>query len=380
VICLVADGFGVGEAPDAAKYGDVGSNTLANTAKAVGGLKLPTLEKLGLGCLTPTPGLACERGLGSAFKLQERSEGKDTTTGHWELAGLVTRDPFPLYPQGFPKELLEKWRVACELPGYLGNYPASGTEIIKDLGLESVQSGKPIVYTSGDSVFQIAAHEEVFGLEKLYRVCEEARKLTLPYNIGRVIARPFTGKETYQRTKNRKDYAISPPPNLLDKLLENEVQAFGVGKIEDIFAHRGLTDSNHTGDNATSLIATLDYLRKSREKDSFIFVNLVDFDMLFGHRRDAAGFARALTEMDQFLPKLLEEMHDDDLIFLTADHGCDPTFRGTDHTREFVPCLMYGKKQSPIDFKTPRDMSDLGATVLNAFNIPNSMAGQSFLK
>ncbi len=385
VVCLVADGFGVGAAPDASTYGDEHSDTLGNTARAVGGLALPNLQKLGIGCLGNFPGIALtDAPLGRVTRLQERSAGKDTTTGHWELAGLVTREGFPLFPEGFPAALLEAFISAARVPGILGNCPASGTEIIKEHGEEHVRTGKPIVYTSGDSVFQIAAHEEAFGLERLMKVCQLARELTLPYRIGRVIARPFTGATaaTFTRTEHRRDFSLEPGRNVLDVLVEGGVQVCSVGKIDDIFNHRSITRGNHTGNNRDGLEATLGFLKQARGENAFIFANLVDFDMLFGHRRDAKGYAGALQELDAFYPRLIEELQEDDLLLLTSDHGCDPTFRGSDHTREYVPLVAYGPQLKAGHFADRTSMADLGATVLDAFSLSAKSLpdlGKSFL-
>lgn len=371
IVCLVADGFGVGEAPDAKQYDDLGSNTLGNTARAVGGLRLPNLEKLGLGKLGSFAGISSDvTPIGSYGRLQERSHGKDTTTGHWELAGLVTREPFETFPNGFPQTLLDELIRQGDLDGVLGNCAASGTTIIEQLGAESVATGKPIVYTSADSVFQIAAHEEIFGLERLHQLCQLARKLTLPMRIGRVIARPFVGEAgSFRRTENRRDYSISPGRNCLDALAENSIDVYGVGKIEDIFAHRSIHRSDHTGNNRDSLRATMRFLDESRGKNSFIFVNLVDFDMLFGHRRDPVGYAGALAELDAFLPTLLGALESSDALFLTSDHGCDPTYRGSDHTREYVPLIGYQPGQAGRALGDRPTFSDFAATVLDRFGV-----------
>jgi len=373
IVCLVADGFGVGEAPDASDYNDQGANTLVNTAKAVGGLRLPHLEQLGLGNLGNVPGtpsVAFPRAL--VGRMAERSAGKDTTTGHWEIAGLITKKAFALYPNGFPKELVDAFVKEAGVPGVLGNKAASGTTIIEELGEESIRTGKPILYTSGDSVFQIAASEEAFGLEKLYKICEVGRKLTLPYQIGRVIARPFVGKSKgqFKRTEHRRDYAISPGPNCLDHLTKAGIDVYSVGKIEDIFDHRGITKANHTGNNRDGLQVTLDYLKAAKGKGGFIFTNLVDFDQLYGHRRDPKGYANCLAEMDAFFPKLLSELNDDDCLILTADHGCDPTFKGTDHTREYVPLIAYSPRFSGKYIGDRSSFADISASVLHAFGVP----------
>lgn len=384
-ICLVADGFGVGAAPDAAAYGDLGSNTLGNTAQKVGGLKLPNLEKLGIGCLGSFQGISTvKQPLGVVARLAEKSAGKDTTSGHWEIAGLVTQKPFPVFPGGFPSKMVEDFVKAAKIPGILGNTHASGTEIIKQLGEEHLRSGKPILYTSGDSVFQIAAHETVFGLKRLYEICEIARQITLPYQVGRVIARPFIGKDasSFKRTENRRDYSLIPETHCLDVLNKNDVEVISVGKIDDIFAHRSISCSNHTGNNRDGLKATLDFIKKSRGKKAFIFVNLVDFDMLYGHRRDPIGYAKSLVELDDFLPQLLKELTDEDCLIITSDHGCDPTFPGSDHTREFVPMLAYAPGVQGIHLPDRDSFSDIGATLIEAFHLPTgeiSGLGKSFL-
>jgi phosphopentomutase len=383
VVCLVADGFGVGAAPDAVQYGDLGSNTLGNVAEAVGGLRLPNLEKLGLGCLgnfkgiprTPSP-------LARVMRLGERSKGKDTTTGHWELAGLITEEAFPTFPHGFPDALLNEWVKQASLPGFLGNKAASGTDILTELGEAHLATGKPIVYTSADSVFQVAMHEEVFGLDRLYQVCEVARKLTLPLQLGRVIARPFIGRKRgeFFRTEMRRDFSIAPGRNCLDLLCENAVEVLSVGKIDDIFGHRSISRGNHTGNNQDSLRATLEYLKESRGKEAFIFSNLVDFDMLYGHRRDPRGYAEALTRLDAFYPELLRELEPEDILLLTSDHGCDPTFRGSDHTREYVPLVAYSPGFAGAHKSDRTTFADLSATVLDAFAIASPFpAGESLL-
>lgn len=384
VICLVADGFGVGAAADASHYGDLGSNTLGNVAEAVGGLKLPNLEKLGLGCLGGFNGIApVAAPLARVMRLGERSKGKDTTTGHWELAGLITEEAFPTFPDGFPEALLNEWVQQAGLPGFLGNKAASGTDILKELGEEHLATGKPIVYTSADSVFQVAMHQDAFGLERLYQVCEVARKLTLPLQLGRVIARPFLGtaQDGFFRTEKRRDFSLAPGRNCLDVLSENSVEVLSVGKIDDIFDHRSIARGNHTGNNQDSLKATLEYMKQSRGKEAFIFANLVDFDMLYGHRRDPRGYAGALSRLDAFYPELLRELEPQDMVLLTSDHGCDPTFRGSDHTREYVPLVAYSPGFSGGHCADRSTFADVSATVLEAFEVPSPfLAGESFLK
>ncbi|MCB0406533.1 MAG: phosphopentomutase [Bdellovibrionales bacterium] len=373
VVVLVADGLGVGAAPDANAYGDNGSNTLGNTAHAVGGLRLPQLEKLGLGCLGKFDGLpAVAHPLAVVGRLAEKSAGKDTVTGHWEIAGLVTDKAFPVYPDGFPASLVDAFVKAADLPGVLGNYAASGTQIIQDLGAEHVRTGKPILYTSADSVFQLAAHEESFGLERLYKICEVARTLTKPLQLGRVIARPFVGPVNgkYVRTEHRRDYALEPPPNCLDWLQAAGVKTVSVGKIDDIFCHRGLSEGNHTGNNHDSLRATSDFLEKYRNDKAFIFVNLVDFDMLYGHRRDPKGFAKALVELDEYLPKILSALGPQDLLLITGDHGCDPTYRGSDHTREYVPLVAYSPSGKGQLIGDRQSFGEIARTLMEGYEIP----------
>ena len=385
IVCLVADGFGVGEAPDANLYGDAGSNTLGNLAKAVGGIKLPTLQRLGLGNLGPFRGIPpAEKPLGCVARLAEKSNGKDTTTGHWELAGLVTNEPFAVFPEGFPEALVNEFIQKASIPGVLGNKAASGTTILTELGEEHIRTKKPILYTSADSVFQIAAHEKVFGLERLHAICHIARELTLPYRIGRVIARPFLGSMAadFKRTEHRRDYAISPGKNCLDVLYEKGVSVLSVGKIDDIFNHRSISRSNHTGNNRDSYAATLDFLIKSRKERAFVFTNLVDFDMLYGHRRDPEGYAGALIELDLFLPRLLAELTDEDCVILTADHGCDPTFSGTDHTREYVPLIAYSPGGEGAYLGDRNSFADVAAFLLEGYGIASSplpTVGKSFL-
>lgn len=385
IVVLVADGLGVGAAPDADLYGDEGSDTLGHLASSVGGIRLPNLEKLGLGNLGTFEGI-CPSIHPKALvgRMAEKSRGKDTTTGHWELAGLVTETPFRLFYEGFPEELLQSFIREAKLPGILGNKAASGTEIIKELGEEHLKTGKVIVYTSGDSVFQVAAHETVFGLERLYQVCEIARRLTIPYQVGRVIARPFIGNlaKDFKRTEHRKDYSIQPPKNCLDVLHESGIKVISVGKIDDIFAHRAITEGNHTGNNPDSLKATLDFMQKNRREKAFIFTNLVDFDQLYGHRRDPKGYAHSLSEMDTYFPKLLTELTEDDCLILTADHGCDPTFKGSDHTREYVPLVAYSPRFEGMYLGDRDSFADVSASLLEAYQIPQSqlsLQGRSFL-
>lgn len=364
VIIIVLDSLGVGELPDASFYGDAGSNTLAHTAKAAGGLSVPTLQSFGLGCLTDVAGVPCTDAPKAAFgKMAERSKGKDTTTGHWEMAGIILENPFPTFTGGFPPEIIEPFELATGRK-VLGNIKASGTEIIVSLGEEHMKTGRPIVYTSADSVFQIAAHEEVVPLELLYEWSAAARNLLRDeHAVGRVIARPFTGETgNFRRTANRKDYALDPPGlTLLDKLAAAGHHVVGIGKIPDIYNGRGITAGFHTKDNDEGMSMVLEAM--DRYHNGLIFTNLVDFDMVYGHRNDADGYARALERFDTQLPAVLEKMQDTDLLIILADHGCDPTFPHTDHTREYVPLLVYGKNAKPVNLGIRQTFADAGETV-----------------
>lgn len=347
VVTVVLDGTGVGALPDAATFGDApGANTVANVAARMGGLRLPTFERLGLGNLTPILGVSSVSEPQAAIaRLAERSNGKDTITGHWEMVGIVTERAFPTYPTGFPPEVVERFtRIVGKPP--LGNVPASGTEIIAELGEEHQRTGRPILYTSADSVFQVAAHERTVPLATLYHWCEEARAMLVPpHEVNRVIARPFEGAPgSYARTPNRRDYAVSPPLNLIDRLASESIPVFAVGKISDIFCGRGFATSVRVVDNTDALSQTSDLL--DRTEHGFIFVNLNDFDTKYGHRRDVRGFASALELLDTQLPDLLSRLRPEDRLIITADHGCDPTAPGTDHTREYVPLIEAGAPSS----------------------------------
>jgi phosphopentomutase len=381
VALIVCDSLGVGEAPDAADYGDQGADTVGHAAAAVGGLELPTLGSWGLGRLTGIAGVAAvDPAAAVVGRMAERSAGKDTTTGHWEMMGVVLDQPFPTYPDGFPPEVIGAFSDAIGR-GVLGNRPASGTEIIKELGAEHLETGRPIVYTSADSVFQIATHKRVVPLDQLYAWCERARALlTGEHAVGRVIARPFDGDPgSFFRTKERRDYALPPAgPTVLEGLERVGVRTAGVGKIEDIFSRRGLADSDHTGDNESSLDATVRFLRDA-DRPAFVFTNLVDFDMVYGHRRDAVGYARCLERLDARLPEVVAELGRGDWLFLTADHGCDPTAPGTDHTREFTPMVAFSPGGTSGRRLPDRpSFADLGATVAELFGIPPVGPGRSF--
>ncbi|HOA54971.1 MAG: phosphopentomutase [Acetivibrionales bacterium] len=364
VIIIVLDSAGIGELPDAAEYGDEGSNTLGNIAAAVPGFSLPNLEKLGLGNIDGIVGFkAAEEPLGCFGKMAERSVGKDTTTGHWELAGITLRKPFPVYPEGFPGDLVERFEKAIGTKT-LGNYPASGTVIIKELGQQHVKTGYPIIYTSADSVFQIAAHEDVIPVQRLYEICRTAREiLTGEHAVGRVIARPFTGSDgNYTRTANRRDFSLEPPEKtLLDHVKEAGLEVKAVGKIDDIFAGRGITQSIHVKDNMEGVDKTIGFIKE--RFSGLIFANLVDFDMYYGHRNDPDGYARALEEFDGRVPEIIDAMARQDILFITADHGCDPTTVSTDHSREYVPLLIYGKEiRIGVNLGTRKTFSDLAQT------------------
>jgi phosphopentomutase len=343
------DSVGAGAAPDAAAFGDEGSDTLGHIAEFESSqgrtLHLPYLQKLGLGLIHPSFGIPRPAAMASTARLVEKSAGKDTTTGHWEFSGHVLTKAWPVFPKGFDPAWIDEWTRVCDLPGVLCNQVGSGTQVIDAFGEEHLRSGKPIVYTSADSVFQVAAHEESFGLDRLLKVCKKARELLDPLGVARVIARPFTGAPgTFRRTENRKDFSVPPPfPTLLDVLHSESIHTGAVGKIDDIFDHRGLSSSKHTGSSSKSWLALDAYVRQTQGQRAFVFANFIDFDQLFGHRRDPAGYAQALRDFDAELAARERHWDVDDLIIVTADHGNDPCFRGTDHTRETVPLLFWSK-------------------------------------
>ncbi len=380
VVWVVLDSVGIGAMPDADQYGDpAGSDTLGNIARQRA-LHLPNLCRLGLGNIKPIVGLEpAAEALASYGRCALKSPGKDTTTGHWEMMGILLDKPFPLFPQGFPADFLARFEAEIGR-GTLGNKAASGTEIIAELGDEHYRSGDPIIYTSADSVFQIAAHEEVISLFELYRICEIARRmLSGPLEVGRVIARPFTGSSgAYTRTTNRKDYAVPPPKMLLDALDKADVHVHSVGKIFDIFLGRGIRTYDKTKSNAEGMAKTIAAL--GEVKRGLIFTNLVDFDSLYGHRNNVEGYANALEECDAGLPALMDALGPEDLLILTADHGCDPTTPSTDHSREYVPLLVYAPG-SPVGKKleTRNSLADIGKTVAEIFAV-SMTAGESFLK
>jgi len=381
VIIVVLDSAGIGEMPDAAEYGDEGSNTLGNIAAAVSGFSLPNLEKLGLGNIDGIVGFKpVGEPLGCYGKMAERSAGKDTTTGHWELAGITLQRPFPVYPDGFPEEVVRRFENEIGTKT-LGNYPASGTVIINELGHQHVKTGYPIIYTSADSVFQVAAHEDVIPPDRLYRICRIARRiLTGEHAVGRVIARPFTGTEgNYTRTANRRDFSLEPPDKtLLDHVNEAGLEVKAVGKIDDIFAGRGITESVHTQGNMDGVDKTIRFIRE--DFSGLIFANLVDFDMKFGHRNDTVGYANALREFDGRVPEIIGSMKEHDILFITADHGCDPTTASTDHSREYVPLLVYGRNaRRGVDLGTRKTFSDLAQTAAEYLGIDARFGAESFL-
>lgn len=382
VILITLDGLGIGELPDAGEFGDTGSNTLRNIATAVGGLTLHNLEKMGLGFLGDFQGIRkIKEPIASYGIMAERSKAKDTSAGHWEMMGLIVKKPFPLYPDGFPHEVTDAFEKAIGKK-ILGNKASSGTEIIRELGEEQMKTGRPIVYTSADSVFQIAAHEDIIPVGELYRMCEIARGiLKEPHNVGRVIARPFTGRPgDFQRTPRRKDYSLPPPgKTVLDGLKEKGVPVIGIGKIEDIFVGKGVTEAIHTENNTDGIEKIIRAIVKTDK--GLIFTDLVDFDMVYGHRNDPEGFAKALTDFDKSLPIFFEEMGRDDILMLTADHGCDPTTLSTDHSREYVPLLVYGEKvKAGINLGIRKTFADIGATIADIFDVKRPEAGESFLK
>jgi phosphopentomutase len=382
IIVLVLDGVGAGEAPDAAQYGDVGSNSLGNTARAIGGMHLPHMEKIGLGYVTPMQGVPpVEHPTGAYGRMAPRSAGKDTISGHWEMMGVILTRPFPTYPNGFPPEVISEFEQRVGR-GILGNKPASGTEIIKELGMEHIRTGKPIVYTSADSVFQIAANEAIIPIDQLNWMCLQAREmLTGVHAVGRVIARPFIGDrpENFKRTENRRDYPLLPPTTtMLQKAVAAGLDVCSVGKIDDIFAHTGITRSKHNENNADSLIGTLKFLEEDFK--GILFTNLIEFDMLYGHRNDPRGYAQALSKVDQTVPDILKRMRSGDIAMFVADHGVDPTTPSTDHTRECSPLLVFGPPVKPgIDLGLRSTFSDVAATIAEAFSLEPPMAGRSFL-
>jgi phosphopentomutase len=379
---IILDGVGVGELPDAVVYGDIGSNTLHNMAEVTNGLNLPNLAKMGLGNIIRIKGIPLVKNTLASFgKMTEVSKGKDSTSGHWEIAGLKITKDFSYFPEGFPQELINKFLKLTNCNGVLGNKAASGTEIIKELGEEHQKTGFPIVYTSGDSVFQIASHEETIPLHRLYEICEITRNhvLTPPLHVGRVIARPFLGKPgDYKRTTNRKDFSLNPPSEtILELLQKNKIPTVAIGKINDLFNYKGISVQEKTKSNKEGCQKLLEYADKSIR--SFIFTNLVDFDVYYGHRNDPFGFAEALREFDDFIPEFLDHIDRTDLLVITSDHGNDPTSVSTDHSREYVPLLFYQKGKPGKNLGIRNTFSDVAKTVADFFNVDNSLEGKSFL-
>ncbi|NQS74872.1 MAG: phosphopentomutase [Peptococcaceae bacterium] len=379
VALFVLDSVGVGELPDARDYGDCGSNTLGNISRAVGGLNMPHLGRLGLGNIIPIEGVPPAAAPAASYgRMAEKSPGKDTTTGHWEMAGMILKQPFPVYPHGFPAFLIKSYegKIGRRV---LGNKAASGTAIIEELGAEHMATGSPIVYTSADSVFQVAAHEEVIPLEELYRICRIAREMLRgEHAVGRVIARPFVGQPgNFRRTVNRHDFSLKPPGyTLLDLLVDKGIPVTAVGKIRDVFAGQGITHTVSTKGNDEGMDKSLQLIKSDTR--GLIFTNLVDFDMLYGHRNNPRGYGDALEEFDCWLPRLLEALKEDDVLMITADHGCDPTTPSTDHSREYVPILIYGKRiLGGVNLGVRETFADIAATIAEAFGLQFDV-GQSF--
>ena len=381
IVLMVLDSAGIGEMPDAADWGDAGADTLGNILKRRK-VNLPNLQKLGLGNIRPLNELpASSNPIGSYGKCTLKSNGKDTTTGHWEMAGIILKKAFPTFPQGFPPRIIDEFTVKAEVPGVLANIAASGTEIIKQFGEEHIKTGKPIVYTSADSVFQIAAHEEVIPVERLYEICRIAREmLDGADKVGRVIARPFLGTnaDDFKRTENRHDYAVPPPTdNLLPLMKDSGLDVVCIGKIASIYDSMGVTEDVSAKNNEQSIDRTIDCLNK--DSRGLIFSNLVDFDMLYGHRRDPEGYAKALEHFDNRLPEILDAMREDDLFIITADHGNDPTKEGSDHTREYAPLIVYGKSANKgVNLGTRGSLADIGQTISENFGL-KLKDGESFL-
>jgi phosphopentomutase len=384
VFLIILDSLGVGALPDAASFGDAGTHTLDHIVEATGGLDVPNLSALGLGNIAGVRKVARAAEPRGAFgRCAELSPGKDTSTGHWEMMGCVLKEQFPVFPFGFPPEIVNPFVGRAKLRGVLCNEAASGTEVIERFGAEHIASGKPIVYTSADSVFQIACHEQHFGLERLYAISSIAREILDAHGVGRVIARPFVGAPgSFQRTYNRRDYSLEPfTPTSLNRLQSAGVHTIGVGKIEDIFAGSGVAESIHTEGNRDGMRKVIDLVRRDHDR-CFVFVNLVDFDMLYGHRRDARGYRRALEEFDADFAEFSTYLRDDDLVLISADHGNDPTFTATtDHTREYIPVLAAGNYVKPgVDLGTRASFADIGATVEEALGLAPGGPGRSFLR
>lgn len=380
IFLIILDSFGIGEAPDAANFGDEGSNTLASVYTSEY-LNVPNMAKLGLFNIDGVEvGERSDDLIGSYARMTEQSLGKDTTIGHWEIAGLVSKKPLPTFPNGFPKELLDELSRRTKR-GIICNKPYSGTEVIRDYGKEHVKTGDLIVYTSADSVLQIAAHEEIVPIEQLYEYCEIAREICQgDWSVGRIIARPFVGEyPNYERTPRRHDFSLQPPKDtMLDVLKDNNYEVIGIGKISDIFAGKGITSTTSTTSNAEGIEKTIGVM--SKDFEGICFTNLVDFDMVYGHRNDIDGYAKALTDFDSQLPRILEGLKDDDILMITADHGCDPGTESTDHSREYTPLLVYGKNiKKGVNIGTRSSFADIGRSILDYFGLENNIDGESFL-
>ena len=383
VIWMVIDSVGIGQLPDSEKFGDKNVNTLGNIVKEYNDIKIPNMRKLGIGNIDGVDFIESEKSpIGAFGKCSELSQGKDTTTGHWEMTGVLVETPFKTFENGFPKEIIDEFESKTGRK-VVGNKPASGTAILDEFGEHQIKTGDVIVYTSADSVFQIAANEEIIPLEELYKMCEIAREIMMGDNaVARVIARPFIGKKTgeFTRTSNRRDYSLNPfEPTVLDNIKESNLDVIGVGKIEDIFNGQGITEAIHTKDNMHGVDETINYIKK--ENNGLIFTNLVDFDSKFGHRRNVEGYKEALEEFDARIPEIIDAMKDDDVLIINADHGNDPTYKGTDHTREYIPVLVYGKKMKEnVNLGIRDSFSDIGATVADLLNVKMPKHGTSFKK
>lgn len=380
VIWMVIDSVGIGALPDSEKFGDVNVNTLGNIVKTYKDIKIPNMINLGLSNIEGVESLeSINNPIGSFGRAKEVSKGKDTTTGHWEMTGVLVETPFKTYENGFPREIIEEFERKTNRK-VIGNKPASGTAILDELGEQQMKTGEVIVYTSADSVFQIAAHEEIIPLDELYRMCEIAREIMMGENaVARIIARPFIGNPgSFERTSNRRDYSLSPfEDTVLDNIKNANLDVIGVGKIEDIFNKQGITEAIHTKDNMDGVDQTINYMKKDNK--GLIFTNLVDFDSKYGHRRDVEGYKNALEEFDARIPEILENMKDDDILIINSDHGNDPTYKGTDHTREYIPILIYGKNVvSGYNLGTRNSFADIGATVSDILNVDSPKNGKSF--
>ncbi|GKZ01945.1 phosphopentomutase [Paraclostridium bifermentans] len=380
VIWMIIDSVGIGALPDSEKFGDVNVNTLGNIVKNYKDIKLPNMLKLGLGNIDGIDSLeGVKSPIGAFGRASEVSKGKDTTTGHWEMTGVLVETPFKTYENGFPKEIIDEFERKTNRK-VIGNKPASGTAILDELGEQQMKTGEVIVYTSADSVFQIAAHEEIIPLDELYKMCEIAREIMMGDNaVARIIARPFVGQPgAFERTSNRRDYSLSPfEDTVLDNIKNSNLDVIGVGKIEDIFNKQGITEAIHTKDNMDGVDQTINYMKK--ENNGLIFTNLVDFDSKYGHRRDVKGYKEALEEFDARIPEILENMEEDDILIINSDHGNDPTYKGTDHTREYIPMLICGKNvKSGLNLGTRSSFADIGATVADLLNVKMPKHGNSF--